>query len=246
MRFLDQQLLDVLVETWDTDYFLALSFVRALGLDPAKDGRRIRRRIGRLAENGNPRAQHALAKLVRVGLFFRADRESALMWCLRASSQGYAPAQHMAWYLYSDFLESLENAEGLASQSLQTAVARGYAPALRSAGIARLEGNVEDKRVGYALLGEAAKKGEALAQYLVGEELIVQGGDVAISQGREFMVSSASAGYRAAIQTLSSFYHRGIHGFEKKLDHSSRLFAESESAMPSEVYLGLLDEWSAI
>lgn len=224
------ELIRALVCSGDADFELARSFAEQAGFDLLKEDGELRSWCTELAQGGNLEAQHALAKFLRVGLFGSIDRESAFEWCSRAAEHGYLPALHMLSTLYGDMIDKVDDAELRAIRILEKAAGLGYAPASRSLGVRYLTGAGvnQDSKIAYSYLEDAAEKGDAYSQLMVGRMLIECGEPEANARGISLIKASADSEFPSAMRQLATFYKDGSYGFPKDERMANQLLAQVE------------------
>ncbi|WP_213781819.1 tetratricopeptide repeat protein [Caballeronia sp. dw_276] len=100
-----------------------------------RDANDARTRAIRLAaKQGQPEAEHTLARMYSAGVGVVRDDSVAAMWYQKAADQGYAPAQNRLGYAYLKGL-GLQQDDALAVQWMMKSAKGGYAPAQYNVGV---------------------------------------------------------------------------------------------------------------
>ncbi|AME26826.1 tetratricopeptide repeat protein [Burkholderia sp. PAMC 26561] len=100
-----------------------------------RDANDARTRAIRLsAEQGQPEAEHTLARMYSAGVGAVRDNSVAAMWYQKAADQGYAAAQNRLGYAYLKGL-GLQQDDALAVQWMMKSATGGYAPAQYNVGV---------------------------------------------------------------------------------------------------------------
>lgn len=156
--------------------------------------------LERLADGGDPHAQHLMGKLYRDGPLLTPDWVNAQYYFLRAAQQGSAPAQYVLGKLYlSDDEEVRDPDEGL--RWLKQAAQGGKHYAAYRLGKEYLKGDVVRKDAAKAVewFTRSAEAGNQYAQYMLGK-LYLTGQDVPRDQERGlcWLTQSADQGNQYA------------------------------------------------
>lgn len=210
---------DTLQGLWqlrDRDLALVVSLLAAQAIDLRKSPETALRWCTERAEAGDPKAQHALAKLLWTGLAGTRNDELAFQWCCQASDQGYLPAIVMLAGLYSsgigvaaDMSKSVE--------LLRSAVTSGSTDAMSLLGALYAEGFGVERDLAQAmqLWRSAAELDNPDAQYNLGSELMESTDIGEASEGVKWLRAAAKQGHYSAHYAIASLYEKGSAGLPK-------------------------------
>jgi TPR repeat protein len=206
----------------DRDLGLLASLLAAQGIDVQKSPAESLRWCRRHAESGEANAQHALAKLLWIGLAGRNDRE-AFEWCTKASAQGYLPATVMLSGFYSTGIGvDVDHAKAIAL--LGSAVESGSPEAmvLLAASYEHEIGVKKDHAKAVHLWRSAARLGNADAQCSLGRELIESQNPDEVAEGVRWLRSAADQGNGSAHYELANLYETGRGGLPEDKQQAER------------------------
>jgi uncharacterized protein len=197
----------------DRHLALVASLLASQGIDVERSPDEALRWCAEHAEAGDPRAQHALAKLLWIGLGGPRDDPSAAQWCARASAQGYLPATVMLAGFYSTGI-GLPVDDGRSIELLETAVNAGSPEAMSLLGVSYEHGlGVEkDHSKALALWRSAAHLGNVDAQCSLGSELIQSAAPGEVAEGVRWLRAAAEQGNYSAHYALADLYETGKGG----------------------------------
>lgn len=215
----------------DRDLGLLASILAAQGIDVQKSPEEALGWCRRHAESGDAKAQHALAKLLWIGLAGRNDGE-AFEWCKKASAQGYLPATVMLSGFYSTGIGvDVDHAKAIAL--LQSAVEAGSPEAmvLLAASYEHEIGVEKNHAKALQLWCSAARLGNADAQCSLGRELIESKNPEEIAEGVRWLRSAADQGNGSAHYELADLYETGKGGLPE-----DRRQAEKHRAAAAELW----------
>lgn len=200
----------------DRDLGLVVSLLASHTIDVEKAPEKAINWCMEHAKAGEPQAQHALAKLLWIGLGGERDDRAAFEWCTKASEQGYVPATVMLSGFYStgigiavDYIRSIA--------LLETASARGSPEAMSLLGASYEFGlGVEkDHSRAIELWRSAAELNNADAQYNLGAELTNSAEPNEMSEGVRWLRAAAEQGHYSAHYALADLYDNGKAGLPK-------------------------------
>jgi len=215
----------------DRDLGLLASILAAQGIDVQKSPQEALRWCRKNAESGDAKAQHALAKLLWIGLAGRNDRE-AFEWCKKSSSQGYLPATAMLSGFYSTGIGvDVDHAKAIAL--LESAVESGSSEAmvLLAASYEHEIGVEKNHAKALHLWRSAAQLGNADAQCSLGRELIESKNPDEVAEGIRWLRSAADQGNGSAHYELARLYETGTGGLPE-----DRRQAEKHRARAAELW----------
>lgn len=197
----------------DRDLGLVVAYCASQGVDVERSPGRALALCRTQAEAGDPKAQHALAKLLWIGGAGGRDETAAAEWCARSSEQGYLPATIMLAGFYStgigvavDYRRSIELLNAAAGE--QSAEAMSLLGASYEYGL----GVTKDHAKAIELWRSAAILGNADAQYHLGAALIESDEPGAVADGIAWLRSAANGGHYAAHYALADAYETGTGG----------------------------------
>jgi TPR repeat protein len=222
-----QEIFSGLWKLRDHDLALVGSLVASHGIDVETSTGEAFSWCKKNAEAGDPRAQHALAKLLWIGLGAKRDDGEAFRWCSQSSEQGYLPATVMLSGFYSTGIGvEVDNARAI--HLLESAVKTGSPEAMNLLGTSYYHGlGVErDRSKAVRLWRSAAQLGNADAQCSLGDELIKSSDHGEVSEGVQWLRRAADQGNYSAHSALADLYENGNAG----LPQDKRLAAKHREA----------------
>ena len=182
-----------MAETGDADTRYHLGVILEMGYGAPADLAQAQHWYRSAAQQGDARAQLALARLLEAGGAFEA-----LDWYRKSAEHGNADAQFaLARNLSSGGLIALDSLAGL--DWYLRAAAQGHAAALLTVG-SLLDGDMG--HVAQRCYQQAAALGVAQAQYAVAEELLKAGGPDDLASAARWLELAARQGHAAAQCTL--------------------------------------------
>jgi uncharacterized protein len=207
----------------DRDLGLLVSLLAAQGIDVEKSPGEALKWCTKHAEAGDPKAQHALAKLLWIGLAGTRDDRAAFDWCTKASAMGYLPATVMLSGFYStgigvdvNYVRSIE--------LLESAAKAGSTEAMTLLGVTYEQGlGVEKSRSkALELWRSAAQLGNADAQCSLGRALIESTVSGEVAEGVRLLQSAADRGNGSAHYALADLYETGRGGLPEDKRQAER------------------------
>ena len=197
----------------DRELALVASLLASQGIDVEKSPAEALRWCAERAEAGDPKAQHALAKLLWIGLPGPRDDRAAFDWCAKSNAQGYVPATVMLSGFYSTGI-GVEVNNTRSIELLEVAVKEGSPEAMNLLGATYDHGlGVErDRSKALELWRSAAQLGNADAQCSLGSELIKSADRSEVSEGVRWLRAAADQGNYSAHSVLADLYENGKAG----------------------------------
>lgn len=207
----------------DRDLAILASLLVSHGIDIENSPEDAYEWCARHADAGEPEAQHALAKLLWIGLGCVRNDHEAARWCERASNQGYLPAMVMLSGFYSTGI-GVKADNHTAIQLLKTAVNGGSPDAMCVLATTYEHGiGVEPNHSKALVLWEsAAVLGHAEAQFFFGKALIDTGVSGTIGTGVRWLNASAQQGFSSAHYLLAHLYRTGARGLKKDEEKATK------------------------
>jgi len=200
----------------DRDLALVASLLASQGIDVEKSPDKALRWCTEHAEAGDPGAQHALAKLLWIGLAGTRDDGAAVKWATRASAQGYLPATVMLSGFYSTGI-GVPVDHTKAIELLESAVKADSPEAMALLGTSYEHGLGVEKDHSRALSWwqSAAQLGNVDAQCNLGKELIESTDPGEVSDGVRWLRAAADQGNYSAHYALAELYETGKGGLSQ-------------------------------
>jgi uncharacterized protein len=200
----------------DRDLVLVVALLASHGIDVEKSPDAAREWCFSRAEAGDAQAQHALAKLLWIGLGGPRNDRAAADWCARASAQGYLPAMVMLSGFYSTGID-VEASHARAIELLESAASAGSPEAMNLLAVSYEHGLgvQKDHRRALALWRSSAELGNVDAQQSLGSTLIESRDASDVSEGVRWLRSAADGQHYAAHYALADLYEVGKSGVPK-------------------------------
>jgi hypothetical protein len=207
----------------DRDLALVASLLAAQCIDMERSPSEAVRWCAKHAEAGDPKAQHALAKLLWIGLAGSRDDRAAFEWCSKASAQGYLPATVMLAGLYSTGIGvDVDNTRSI--ELLESAIRTGSPEAMALLAVSYDQGIGVEKNPAKArdLWRSAAKLGNADAQCSLGQELVESTNADDVAEGVRLLQAAAGQGNYSAHYALADLYENGRGGLPQDRRQAER------------------------
>jgi uncharacterized protein len=197
----------------DPDLGLLASLLASQGIDVEKSPEEALRWSRKRAESGDAKAQHALAKLLWMGLAGTRNDREAFEWSTKASEQGYLPATVMLAGFFSTGI-GVGVDYGRSIALLESASEAGSPEAMALLGSSYEHGLGIEKDHGKALglWRSGAQHGNADAQCSLGWALIKSTERGEVAEGVRWLRSAADQGNGSAHYALADLYETGKGG----------------------------------
>ena len=189
----------------------------------ADDVEHIHRWLLDAAEQGDARAQHALAEFYLRGVFGYMDTAAAHRWSVQAVQGDYPPAMVLLAGLRSEDQSFADADLSETTRLLKRAVDLGYGPAACHLGISYLLGDTSPRNPDLArnYFAKGAEWGDAGSMFHLASILLDEGGEDDCRWALELLDRAAGLDQLESISSLASIYREGRYGRDQDLEKAS-------------------------